>query len=102
MNGALQTVAASAAHDGQIPSPVAISVGWDQHCLRALDDHLKIVRDATGRAECPLGEVRGNLASLCSREGQDHVAAAVAGPRWPPQGVTVNGLIISLSSCSTM
>ena len=80
MNGAPQTVAASAAHDEHIPSPRGDP---GQHGTRiafgCLDDHVKIVRDTTGRAECPLGEIRGNLALPCSFEGQDHVAAAAAG-----------------------
>jgi hypothetical protein len=72
MNGAPQTVAACASHHEHIPSPRG---DLGQHGTRIavgrLDDHVKIAGDPTGRAECPLGEVRGNLALLCSWEGQD-------------------------------
>jgi hypothetical protein len=80
MNSAPHMVAACASHHEHIPSPRG---DLGQHVTRIafgrLDDHIKIARDTTGRAECPLGEIRGKLALLCSWEGQDHVTAAVAG-----------------------
>ena len=80
MNGTFHAVAALASHHEHIPSPRGDP---GQHRTRiafgSLDDHVKIARDTTGRAECTLGEIRGNLAVLCSFEGQDQVAAAVAG-----------------------
>ena len=89
MNRAPWTMAVCASHHEHIPSPRGDP---GQHGTRIafgrLDDHVKIARDPTGRAECPLGEIRGNLALLRSFEGQDHVTAAVAGTAMaavPPQ-----------------
>jgi hypothetical protein len=72
MNGAPQTVAACTSHHEHIPSPCG---DLGQHGTRiafgCLDDHVKIARHTTGRAKCPLGEIRGNLSLLRSWEGQD-------------------------------
>jgi hypothetical protein len=67
MNGARQTVAACAAHHEHILRPRGDPGQYGARiAFWRLDDQVEVARDTTGRAECPLGEVRGNLALLCS------------------------------------
>jgi hypothetical protein len=73
-------VAAGAAHHEHIPVPRGDPGQYGARiAFWRLDDQVEVARDTPGRAECPLGEIRGKLALLCSWEGQDHVTAAVAG-----------------------